>query len=118
PDPETPAPVRFLADFDNLLLSHADRSRFISDEDRVTMTYAQGPFPGMLMLDGSAVGQWHLVRDSGSVTMVLRLARKLNVSDEAAVRAEADAMLRFYVPNAESRSVQLAGYERGVDNPG
>ncbi len=110
PDPETPAPLRFLADFDNLLLSHADRSRFVSDEDRKTMTYAQGPFPGMLMVDGSAIGQWHLLRDSGSVTMVLRLARKLNASDEDAVRTEADAMLRFYVPNAESRSVQLARY--------
>jgi hypothetical protein len=112
PDPATPAPVRFLADFDNLLLSHADRSRFISDEDRRTMTYAQRPFPGMLMFDGSAIGQWHLVREAGTVTMVLRLARKLSAADEAAVRTEADAMLRFYVPDAESRSVQLARYER------
>jgi hypothetical protein len=112
PDPETPAPVRFLPDFDNLLLSHADRSRFVSDEDRVTMTYAQGPFPGMLMVDGSAFGQWHLVRDSGSVTMVLRIARQLDAQDEAAVRTEADAMLRFYVPNAEVRAVELAGYKR------
>ena len=118
PDPETPAPVRFLADFDNLLLSHADRSRFVSDEDRKTMTYAQGPFPGMLMVDGSAVGQWYLVRGPGAVTMVLRLARNLSASDEAAVRTEADAMLRFYVPNAEARSVELAGYERRADNSG
>jgi hypothetical protein len=118
PDPETPAPVRFLADFDNVLLSHADRSRFISDEDRVTMTYAQGPFPGMLMLDGSAVGQWHLVRVSGGVTMVLRLARKLSAQDEAAVRSEADAMLRFYVPHTEVRSVQVARYGRRVHKAG
>jgi hypothetical protein len=112
PDPDTPAPVRFLADFDNLLLSHADRSRFISDEDRRTMTYAQGPFPGMLMVDGSACGQWHLVREAGAVTMILRLARKLSAEDEAAVRAEADVMLRFYLPNAEARTIQLAGYDR------
>lgn len=118
PDPETPAPVRFLPDFDNLLLSHADRSRFISPEDRVKMTYAQGPFPGMLLLDGSAFGQWHLMRDAGSVTMVLRLARQLSAEDEAAVRTEADAMLRFYVPNAGVRSVELASYGRRADSPG
>jgi hypothetical protein len=112
PDPETPAPVRFLADFDNLLLSHADRSRFISDKDRTTMTYAQGPFPGMLMLDGSAVGQWHLLRNAGAVGMVLRLARQLGSENEAAVRSEADAMLRFYVPNASVRSVELGRYDR------
>jgi hypothetical protein len=118
PDPETPAPVRFLPDFDNLLLSHVDRSRFVSPENRATMTYAQGPFPGMLLLDGPAVGQWHLLRDPGSVTMVLRLARKLNAEEEAAVRAEADAMLSFYVPQARAHSIEFARYEQRVDNPG
>jgi Winged helix DNA-binding domain len=34
PEPETPAPVRLIAPFDNIVLSHADRTRIISDEHR------------------------------------------------------------------------------------
>ena len=34
PGPDTPAPVRLVAEYDNLVLSHADRSRVISEADR------------------------------------------------------------------------------------
>jgi hypothetical protein len=112
PDPDTPAPVRFLADFDNLVLSHADRSRFIGDVEKTLFTYVDGPFPGMVMLDGTAVGQWFLRRDGRAVTAVVRLARPLSGREEDAVRSEADAMLRFSVPDADECALELAPYAR------
>jgi hypothetical protein len=108
PDPATPAPVRFLADFDNLLLGHADRSRFIGASEREALTYRQeGPIPGTLLVDGFAAGAWHVQRDGSSATLVIRLVRPLSGEDEAALREEADAMLRFSQPAAASLSVEL-----------
>jgi len=112
PDPQTPAPVRFIADYDNLLLSHADRSRFIGDVERAAFTYQEGPIPGMILLDGTALGQWHLRRDKGSATTVLRLVRALSSDEEAAVSSEAHAMLHFIAPDATMHSVEFARYPR------
>ena len=110
PDPDTHAPVRFLADFDNVLLSHADRSRFIGEVERKLFTYVDGPYPGVVMLDGLAIGQWHLRRDADAATAIVRLVRSLSADEEEAVRGEADAMLRFSVPGASDYVLELAHY--------
>jgi hypothetical protein len=76
PDPSTCAPVRFLADFDNLLLSHVDRTRFGPDPDRKAIAYQQvGPLPGALLVDGFVAGRWHIERDATSATLVVLLLR-------------------------------------------
>jgi hypothetical protein len=107
PDPETPAPVRFLADFDNVLLGHADRSRFGDDAARRKLTYREGPFPSYLLVDGRVAGVWFPRVDGPRVTALVNTVWQLNVADEAAVHAEADAMLRFNYPRATERDVQV-----------
>jgi Winged helix DNA-binding domain len=62
PDPDTPAPVRLVAPFDNILLSHAERSRVISDEHRKRLFSGKnGAFPGTVLVDGFVAGTWELV---------------------------------------------------------
>jgi hypothetical protein len=46
PDPATPAPVRLVAEFDNLVLSHAGRTRVISEQNRKRLFTRNGIFPG------------------------------------------------------------------------
>jgi hypothetical protein len=107
PEPDTPAPVRFLADFDNLLLSHANRRRFVKPDDREALTYRAGPIPGMFLVDGRVAGAWHATVDDGAVTARVRPLAPLRPDHEAAVRREAASMLTFNYPTATERVVEV-----------
>jgi hypothetical protein len=57
PDPSTPSPVRFLPEYDNVLLSHADRSRFV-DAD-MSLLYPPGRLGrGHVLVDGMLRATW------------------------------------------------------------
>jgi Winged helix DNA-binding domain len=73
PDPATPAPVRLVAPFDDILLSHADRTRVISDEHRkLLFSGKNGVFPGTLLVDGFVAGTWELEGRGESTSMRVR----------------------------------------------
>jgi hypothetical protein len=95
PDPGTPAPVRFLYDFDNLLLSHADRSRVCTDEFRRAFVRRNGPVPGAVLVDGFTAAHWTLTHDRDTATLSVRPHRPLTPDETAEVRAEAERALHF-----------------------
>ncbi|MEN3320817.1 MAG: hypothetical protein V7643_4219 [Mycobacterium sp.] len=70
PVADTPAPVRLVAPFDNLLLSHANRTRVISDEHRKRLFSGKnGVFPGTVLVDGFVAGTWELVGKGETTSM-------------------------------------------------
>jgi hypothetical protein len=107
PDAELPAPVRFLADFDNVLLAHADRSRFADDVTRRRLAYREGPYPSALLVDGRLAGAWYARETGGRVEARVDVARPLRTNEEEAVRDEAERMLRFNHPRAVERHVEI-----------
>ena len=59
-DPDTPAPVRFLAEYDNVFLSHADRSRIVDPADRPQFGSWDGRFFRIVLVGGFIRAVWRL----------------------------------------------------------
>ncbi len=58
PDPDAPAPVRFLPEYDNVLLSHDDRSRFVAVSDRALLGPVWSTGWGAVLHDGGVRAIW------------------------------------------------------------
>lgn len=61
PDEDVPAPPRFLPEYDNLLLAHADRARFNPAGRRVPLPPGPGATTGTFLVDGEWQGTWRLL---------------------------------------------------------
>jgi hypothetical protein len=110
PAADTPAPVRLLAEFDNVLLSHADRRRIESDEHRRTRWTVNGQIPGAVLVDGFVRGTWRLDRDRKAATAVVtvQLLAPTGPADEAAITAEAARLAAFAAPD-RTHDVRITG---------
>jgi hypothetical protein len=95
PDADTPAPIRFLPEWDNVLLSHADRTRILSDADRLQIFTANGIVPGCVLVDGfvSAVWRKKTSRATEPVTLEVEPLRRLSKSNRDAVLSEGHRLL-------------------------
>jgi hypothetical protein len=60
PDADTPAPVRFLPKWDNLLLAYADRTRVLPEEHRKTVIRTNGDVAQTFLVDGFVAGIWRV----------------------------------------------------------
>lgn len=89
PDPDTPAPPRFLPEFDNLLLSHADRTRVIPPANR-GRTWQANTFYCPLLVDGFLAGVWRILGDA----LVIEPFTELSKEQRAEVLEEGERMLR------------------------
>ncbi|MHC5905532.1 winged helix DNA-binding domain-containing protein [Streptomyces sp. S6] len=95
PDPETPAPPRLLPEFDNLLLSHADRTRVIPAEYRGRTWAGNIAFPTFLV-DGFLAGVWKATES----VLTVQPFGKLTKGERAAVEEEAVRMTGVLHPGA------------------
>jgi hypothetical protein len=109
PDPDTPASPRFLPEYDNVLLSHDDRSRMVAEEHRAALGAAAASGRGWVLLDGMLRGSWSLERDraAGAATLAIHHAGRLAQRGAEAIAAEGRRLLRLVAADADARDVRL-----------
>jgi len=95
PDPETPAPPRFLPEYDNALLSHADRTRIITDGRRPPLFPGSGGVLGTVLIDGFFRGTWKITSHRGSATLLIEPFEPLQEPDRTALAEEGERLVRF-----------------------
>lgn len=108
PDETTLAPVRFLPEYDNLVLGHDDRSRIVGDAHRPKLITKNLQIPATFLVDGFVAGTFRVERKKQVATLSLAPFGKLLKRDLRALESEGDALLAFVEPEAATREVLVA----------
>ena len=105
PDEQTPAPPRFISDFDNVVLSYADRTRITTEPYWLPAHRQQRPAPQLLLLDGFTAADWTVDEGEDAATLTVRPYDAFADHDAAAIITEGMSLLRFLAPGAASHEV-------------
>jgi hypothetical protein len=105
---DQPAPVRFLPEFDNLLLSHSNRTRVLADEDRSRVYLPGLRVAATILVDGFVRGAWKIEKTKNTATLVIEPFDTLTKKDRAALSEEGERLVRFIEAKAKSFEVRFA----------
>ena len=90
------APVRFLPEYDNLVLGHADRIRILPEAYRKLVLLSAGRVRATVLVDGFVAGAWKIECEKKAATLLIEM-----------FGAVKKALLRFAAPEATSHAIQL-----------
>ena len=109
PGPDVPAPPRFLYDFDNLLLSHANRTRVLSVEAAEAVRPATQEPVSTFTLDGFVAGTWRIERETprAAATLTLRPIRPLSRRETTDLTDEGAALLAFLAAESTDHRIRV-----------
>ena len=108
PDPDTPAPPRFLPEYDNVLLSHADRTRFVPEKHRgrIGAAFVERPH-GAVLHDGFVRGSWRLDSDDEGGRLIVKHVGPLAKRAVGSLEVEGRRLLRLLAADAGSHDVRF-----------
>jgi hypothetical protein len=105
PGGDVPAPARFLPEFDNLVLAHADRGRLIDDDHRALVTTKNLRVKATFLVNGRVAGTWTATRRRKLATLTLSPFAKLTRKAVKDLTSEGEQLLRFVEEDATEADV-------------
>jgi hypothetical protein len=105
---DAPAPVRFLPEFDNLLLAHQDRTRFVPNAVRSKVYLPGLRVAATVLIDGFVAGTWSTALAKREATLAVTLFDSPAKSVRSALEDEAERLVRFVEPDAQTFAVRFA----------
>jgi hypothetical protein len=97
PGEDTPAPVRFLPTYDNVMLSHEDRGRIVDAAYLRRGVIGKPAFT----VDGFVGGTWTLARGKKQTALDIQPLRPLSADERGEIEEEASALLAFGAPGSD-----------------
>jgi hypothetical protein len=107
PDPDAPAPPRFLPVYDNVLLSHADRSRVIPEGRRWWSAGGEAGTFGTALVDGFFAGRWKIARGRDGARLRVAVFSRMSGAERNRLADEGARLLEFVAPEEKTHDVEV-----------
>jgi hypothetical protein len=95
PPADTPVPPRFVPDYDNLVLSHAERGRVLPDEHRKKVFLSAARVRATFLIDGFVRGAWKIEKTRKTATLQIEPFEPLSTEDRDTLNDEGEHLVRF-----------------------
>ena len=103
---DEPAPVRFLARWDSLLVSYDARLRIVADEYRPAVYKKNADIVATFLVDGFVAGTWTSEVVKGVATIDLVPLGRIGRPERQSLTDEAERLIRFIEPDADRHEVR------------
>ena len=107
PGGDVEAPVRFLPDFDNLVLAHDDRTRVVADAHRGRIVSKNLQVAATVLVDGMVAATWSIEKARGTAALVVRPFARIARAHQRALEGDAETLVRFVEPDAKAYAVRV-----------
>lgn len=110
PSADTPAPVRFIPDFDNFVLAHNNRQRVIADMYRPFVFPGRSSVLPTFLIDGFVRGVWQIERTSTGAKLIIQPFESLSSETRQNLCAEGEQLLRWAADETRAFEIEFVAY--------